>query len=295
MNAVLGRQVPATGNRRFAFLALAVSASFLLVTPSSAAVLAGWDVHGQTGGANSFGVSPLAATSADPNLTIGGLTRGSGVVTTGATGAARGWGGVSWTSASAAAAVTAADTVTVTMAANSGYQVSLSAISRFDYRRSSSGPASGVLQYQIGSSAFSDIATLSYTSTASAGASLAAIDLSGIAALQSVAAGTTVTLRIVNYGAAGSTGSWYVYDTANTTSSDLEISGTVSAVSGSTNGVCGSANSQTFAAAPATNLCTAGTPSAVAGNGPWTWSCVGTNGGSSDSCSASTSVIAVCP
>jgi hypothetical protein len=181
------------------------------------------------------------------------------------------------------------------LAANSGFQVSLSAISRFDFRRSSSGPASGVFQYQIGSGAFSDAATLSYTSTSSSGASISAIDLSGIAALQNLPSGTVVTLRIVNYGATGSGGTWYVFDAANSTASDLEISGTVTAVGGSLNGVCGSANGQTFAAVPATNLCSAGTPSAVSGTGPWVWSCVGTNGGSSENCSANTSVIAVCP
>jgi hypothetical protein len=83
MNTALGRQIPATGNRRFSLPALVASASFLLATPVSAAVLAGWDVHGLAGGANSFGTSPLAATTAAANLTIGGLTRGSGIGTSG--------------------------------------------------------------------------------------------------------------------------------------------------------------------------------------------------------------------
>ena len=294
MKTALGHLFSATRKSRFALLMLATSAPFLLAGPVSAGVLAGWDVHGLPGGTNSFGTSPLAATTAAANLTIGGLTRGSGVGTTGGA-AARGWGGNNWTASSATAAANAGNSVTFSITANTGYQVSLSTISRLDYRRSGGGPTSGVLQYQVGSGAFTDIATLSYTSTASGGASLAATDLSGVAALQNLAAGTTATLRIVNFGGTSAGGTWYVFDTANTSASDLEISGTVTAAGGSMNGLCGSANGQTFATAPSVNLCTVGTPSAVSGNGPWTWSCVGTNGGSSDNCSASTSVIAVCP
>ena len=53
-------------------------------------------------------------------------------------------------------------------------------------------------------------------------------------------------------------------------------------------GVCGSSNGGTFPSAPTTNLCnvTYNTPG-VSGSGPWTWSCTGTNGGSTAPCSAS--------
>ena len=37
-------------------------------------------------------------------------------------------------------------------------------------------------------------------------------------------------------------------------------------------------------AAPTANLCTAGTASTVSGSGPWAWSCAGSNGGSTASC-----------
>ncbi len=52
-------------------------------------------------------------------------------------------------------------------------------------------------------------------------------------------------------------------------------------------GVCGSANGTTASSKPSTNLCSAGTASSVAGSGPWTWSCGGSNGGTTASCSAS--------
>lgn len=51
-------------------------------------------------------------------------------------------------------------------------------------------------------------------------------------------------------------------------------------------GTCGSANGGNFRAAPATNLCSTGTATAVSGTGPWTWRCMGLNGGTNASCSA---------
>ena len=52
------------------------------------------------------------------------------------------------------------------------------------------------------------------------------------------------------------------------------------------NGTCGSANGMAVSAAPTTGLCSAGTASAVGGSGPWSWSCAGSNGGSTAQCSA---------
>jgi hypothetical protein len=54
------------------------------------------------------------------------------------------------------------------------------------------------------------------------------------------------------------------------------------------NGACGSANGGTFTTAPADNLCNPGTAGSVngSGSGPWSWSCAGTNGGTTADCSA---------
>ena len=52
------------------------------------------------------------------------------------------------------------------------------------------------------------------------------------------------------------------------------------------NGVCGTAHGQTMAAAPTTDLCNSGTPSAVSGSGPWTWQCAETDGGATADCIA---------
>ena len=122
-----------------------------------------------------------------------------------------------------------ANIATFSIAANTGYKVSLTNLSRLDYRRSSSGPPNGALQYQVGSGAFVDITALSYSSTASSGASLGPINLAGIPALQNVGAGTNVTFRIVNWGASSSGGNWYIYNVASSTADDLEVQGTIAA------------------------------------------------------------------
>jgi parallel beta-helix repeat protein len=51
-------------------------------------------------------------------------------------------------------------------------------------------------------------------------------------------------------------------------------------------GACGSANGIATTSAPTFNLCSAGTPSAVDGTGPWTWNCRGSDGGSTARCMA---------
>ncbi len=57
------------------------------------------------------------------------------------------------------------------------------------------------------------------------------------------------------------------------------------------NGACGSANNIQTTTKPTTNLCSAGTASAVTGIGPWYWTCIGSNGGSTASCSAPKTII----
>ena len=103
-------------------------------------VLVGWDVSAQS----AFGPTPLAATTNAPNLFGNGLTRGSGVKTSGS-GAAGGWGGTGFTNISAASAIASNSFITFSLTASNGYKVSYATISRFDYRRSSTGATNGVL------------------------------------------------------------------------------------------------------------------------------------------------------
>ncbi|MDD3032382.1 MAG: FISUMP domain-containing protein [Candidatus Pacebacteria bacterium] len=53
-------------------------------------------------------------------------------------------------------------------------------------------------------------------------------------------------------------------------------------------GVCGSSDGANLTSIPTENLCSAGTASSVSGTGPWTWSCLGINGGTTDSCATGT-------
>jgi hypothetical protein len=52
------------------------------------------------------------------------------------------------------------------------------------------------------------------------------------------------------------------------------------------NGTCGSSNGQTLSSAPSSGLCSTGTASAVTGSSPWSWSCTGSGGGTTASCSS---------
>jgi uncharacterized repeat protein (TIGR01451 family) len=200
------------------------------INPSSAVslvTLVGWDVNGLAGGANNYGPSPLPPSTNAVGVTVVGLTRGSGVGTNN-TGAGRAWGGNNWIDTSSSAAITNNRFATFALTAHAGYKVSYAAVSKFDYRRSSTGPTNGLLQYQIGSGTFNDLAIVSYPTNTSSGGSLSPIDLSGIAALQDVGAGTNVTFRIVNWGGTSSNGTWYIFDVSNSIALDFELRGTVS-------------------------------------------------------------------
>jgi uncharacterized repeat protein (TIGR01451 family) len=202
-----------------------------IINPSSGGgplvTLAGWDVNGLTGGANNYGPSPLPPTTNAAGVTVAGLTRGSGVGTNN-TGAGRAWGGNNWIDTSSTAAITNNRFATFALTANTGYRVSYASVSKFDCRRSNTGPTNGLLQYQIGSGDFNDLAIVSYPTNTSSGGSLSPIDLSGIADLQNVRAGTNVTFRIVNWGGTSSGGTWYIYDVSNSIALDFEVRGTVS-------------------------------------------------------------------
>ena len=73
------------------------------------------------------------------------------------------------------------------------------------------------------------------------------------------------------------------------TSAPASATVTVNAAAAAINGTCGSANGTTASSAPSANLCSAGTSSSVTGSGPWTWSCGGSNGGTTATCTASLS------
>ncbi len=166
---------------------------------------------------------------------MAGLTRGSGVATTGNAGA-NAWGGSEWNGTAllttSAAAIADGAFVTFTLTPNTGYSVSLSGIPAYNIRRSNSGPTTGLWQYSLDGSTFTDIdLPITWgTTTSGAGNVKDPINLSGLPALQNIAAGTTVTFRVVNWGASG-TGTWY-FNSLAAAGSDLVINGTVTSVGG---------------------------------------------------------------
>ena len=191
-------------------------------------VLAGWDTSTLTG----YGTSPFAATTNAANVLVAGLTRGSAVKTSGSA-AGSAWGGVGFTNTSSATAISSNLFVTFGLVVSNGYTISCTSISRFDYYRSGTGPTNGVLQVQVGNGSFTDITNLNYP-TASSGASIGTIDLTGFTALQNVGANTNITFRIASYNG-GASGTWYVYNKAGSTAPDLAVQGTVTQVLSATN------------------------------------------------------------
>jgi len=175
-----------------------------------------WDFSTLPGGTSNYGPSPMTATANDANATIGGLTRGSGVGTTGS-GAAKAWGGNNFTATSQANAILSNTFATFTLTANSGYTMSLSDIAIYNIRHSGTGPTTGIWQYKVDSGSFTDIGSAITwgTTTTSTGNDQAAITLTGITALQSLPAGSVVTFRIIAWGASGSGGTWYLNDQTN--------------------------------------------------------------------------------
>ena len=74
---------------------------------------------------------------------------------------------------------------------------------------------------------------------------------------------------------------WWVWQN-NSWSQSSDPSG-----SGAVNGQCGPSNGIISNTPRNTGLCSAGTASPLTGNGPWNWTCSGSNGGSAVYCSAS--------
>jgi hypothetical protein len=212
----------------YGLFAVAVLSLLPLKSQAQEVPLAAWDVSGTV----NYGESPLAASSAASNTTTLPLTKGSLVNVPASGAAARAWGGTEWTSVDAASAISGEKFFTFGAAPGPGYRVSFTQIDRLDYRRSNTGPAEGLLQYQVGAGAFTDVGPLSFSSSASGGESLGPILLSSISELQNVAGETPVTFRIVPFGASSTGGTFYIYDRANTTAADLSVKGLVSPAGG---------------------------------------------------------------
>ena len=214
-----------------------VASASLSGTPApTPVVLAGWDFSTQTGGTGNYGTSPLTVNTSDANVAVGSLTRGSGFGTLTGSGVAAAWGATNFTLTGTAPAgtldgeITANKFYTFTITANTGKLVTLTEISTYTVRRSTSGTPSGQWQYQIGNGSFINIGSaVSFSSTAAAGTVMPAIDLSGITGLSQISSSSTITLRLVSYGATGTSGTNYIKDLGNSTANDLIVKGFITA------------------------------------------------------------------
>jgi len=106
---------------------------------------------------------------------------------------------------------------------------------------------------------------------------------------QSYDGGTVVTLTATpgsNYLFTGWSGDCNGSGSCTVTMSQARFVTAYFLFNGISNGACGSAHNSQAPDTPVANLCSAGIPSAVSGIGPWSWTCAGSGGGSTASCSA---------
>jgi hypothetical protein len=193
---------------------LALLLAVTQVTWSQTVELAEWTF---TNAASNWGPSPFPPSDSNNNVTIGGLTRGSGVTTQG-TAAANAWGGAGFydnvipaTSQSASTAAANGNFFTFSFRAKPGYTLSVTQIAAYNIRRSGTGPLRFIWQYSIDGTNFTDIGTFLETlgNTTDVGNAQSAIDLSTITALQNATPTTTITFRVLAWSTTSNGGTFY--------------------------------------------------------------------------------------
>lgn len=212
--------------------AVSAAATCLTINTASAqTLLAGWAVNSITGVQTNS--TTFAATTANLNLVVGPLTKGFGISPVATTGV---FGGNNWTNSGGTGtndtedySITGGHYITYTIQANPGYTVSFSTNILY-WHNSATGPWNGELQYSTDGINYTNIAFLPYNTTNASTTSSITNNLSGIAALQNVPATTTNFFRLVNWGATGSAGTWYVNNASPTTMPDFQVLGSATPV-----------------------------------------------------------------
>jgi len=183
----------------FTLKLLVPSFLFMLVTICGNAQIAAWNNNGLSG----VTAGSLNATTNNANLNTSVLSRGSGIVASSLTG---GYASNTWTDASQALAITNNRYYQAVISAATNYKVSLSTLDS-KLRRTSTGPNAYIWRYSTDGTNFTDIGTaVSFTTTGTGGDVQPQIVLSGITALQNVASGTTITLRLYAWGGSAAAG-----------------------------------------------------------------------------------------
>lgn len=201
-------------------LVLIFTLSVLLLSVAWAQIVA-WEFDGNAGTEVT-----VNATTNNANLNTSVISRGAGLTTSSL--------GNAFSATNYSANGTKADAISnnkyfqFSISAKSGYKVSLSTLDAI-FRRSSTGPNAFQWQYSLDGFATSGIdfgSSISYTSTATNGTKQTQISLSSISALQDVASGTTITIRLYGWGASQTGGTFALGRLAG---NDLAIGGTVAA------------------------------------------------------------------
>lgn len=206
----------------FRFLGILVVFVGLSVNAGWAQIIA-WQLNGVTGDESTKIASTLNA-----NLNSSALTHGSGLSVSAL---ANAYGATNFTNGGTKATAISGNKYNYfTINAKSGYKASLSTLDA-RFRRSGTGPNAFLWQYSTDGTTFTDIgsADISYTLTTSNGDVQTQIDLSGVSALQNVINSTTITLRLLGWGASAATGTFGIGRSATSTPTDysLSIGGTV--------------------------------------------------------------------
>jgi hypothetical protein len=188
-------------------------------------LFAGWAVNPLPA---SGGITPVPPPTFDGNLAIGPLTKGPGITAVTTTGV---FGGSGWTNAGFAGnesnSIRNGLYITWSVKANPGYTISFTTNVLF-YHNSATGPFLGELQYSTDGVNYTDILPLTYSAAGVAATTGMTNNLSGVAALQNVGSSVTNFFRIVNWGATGAAGTWYVNNASPVTMPDLQIIGNIS-------------------------------------------------------------------
>jgi hypothetical protein len=142
----------------------------------------------------------------------------------------RGYGSAGWGGNTAVQAVAADDFYSFTIIPQTGFAVSLTSLDPLSYQRSNTGPSDGEIQFSINSGTFTTTsgsgAALTFTtsSPATLGATAPPSSFTGDVALQDQK--QSITMRLVPFNA-NPAGTFYLYDTGNSTGSDFTVNGRV--------------------------------------------------------------------
>jgi hypothetical protein len=195
-----------------------LSIAMLVIGCAAQGQIIAWDFNAAAGNEAS-----IVATTLNSNLASSSISRGAGINASALVGA---FGATAFNSANLAAAQSANEFLSFTIAPQAGFQVSLSTLDA-NFRRSSTGPNAFQWAYSLDGFTTAGVnigSTISYTSTTANGDAQAQISLSGISALQSITG--TATIRLYAWGASSGSGTFAL---GKLSGNDVAVSGSVNA------------------------------------------------------------------